>query len=86
MKEETDDFDEVLSTLNIIEGDEEENHDEELIGVVSHATVAAISKNRGGPRAAAIDRSQQKEMWSLGYSTWTDAQFKARGQVNRRHI
>ena len=35
-----------------------------------------------GP-AAAVDRPKQKEMWSLGYATWTDAQFKAHVRVNR---
>ena len=65
--------------------DEEENESTELVGIVAHAAVAvtATNNNRGGPRAAAVDRTKQKEMWSLGYATWTDAQFKARVQVSR---
>ena len=82
-KKEADDFEDVLSTLDVSDDDDEENADSVLVGVVSHAALAATNKSCIGPRAAAIDRTQQKEMWSFGYSTWTDAQFKARVRVNR---
>ena len=61
MRKENDDFDEVLSNLNIdIDDDEEENESTELVGIVAHAVVAvtATNNNRGGPRAAAVDREQ----------------------------
>ena len=48
-----------------------------------YAAVLSSTNNRGGPRGAPIDRRQQKEMWSLGYRTWNDEQFKSRVRVNR---
>ena len=62
MRKENYDFDEVISILNIdMDDDEEENESNELVGIgVAHAAVAvtATNNNRGGPRAAAVDREQ----------------------------
>ena len=38
-----------------------------IMGAVGYATVLATSNKRGGPREKPLDRTQQKEIWGLGY-------------------
>ena len=75
--------DQMLSSLD--EPQEENSHEEEgnMLGAISYAAVLASTSNRGGPRRPAIDRVQQKEMWSAGYVNWDESRFKARVRVNR---
>ena len=55
----------------------EDNQEEEnMLGAISYAAVLASSNNRGGPRRPAMNRVQQKEMWSDGYTNWDEGRFK----------
>ena len=84
-KKEEEELEDRLSSLNEdVENEEEVDADMAAIGAVSFAAVTDCTSNRSScPRAAAIDRKQQKEMWGFEYSSWNDAQFKARVRVTR---
>ena len=71
-KKEEEELEDLLSSLNEdVESEEEVDADMAAIGAVSFAAVTDSTSNRSSrPRAAAIDRNEQKEMWGFGYSSY----------------
>ena len=86
-RKELDSFEELYSSLEDLADDDD--IDDDIMGTISYATALATTSNNrcGGKREKPVNRTQQKELWSLRYvnGNWDENGFKARVRVTNMY-